>query len=48
MISKYNTITNVEDKNELHILPTDVRLTCPNFMEKTGPTRSTYPEEVVD
>ena len=48
MISKYNTITNIEDKDELHILPTDVRLTCPNFMEKTGPTRPTNPEEVVD
>ena len=40
-------ITNVEDKDELHILPTDVRLTCPNFIEKTGPTRPTNPEEVV-
>jgi len=48
MISKYNTISNVEEKDELHILPTDVRLTCPNFMEKTGPTRPTNPEEVVD
>ena len=35
-------------EDELHILPTDVRLTCPNFMEKTGPTRPTNPEEVVD
>ena len=34
-------------KDELHILPTDVRLTCPNFTEKTGPTRPTNPEEVV-
>ena len=41
-------ITNVADKDELHTLPTDVRLTCPNFMEKTGPTRPTNPEEVVD
>ena len=48
MISKYNTITNVEDKDELHILPTDVRLTCPNFTEKTEPTRPTNPEGVVD
>ena len=24
-------------KEELHILPTDVRLTCLHFMEKTGP-----------
>jgi len=35
-------------EDELHILPTDVRLTCPNFTEKTGPTRPTNPEEVVD
>ena len=35
-------------KDELHILPTDRRLTYPNFMEKTGPTRLTNPEEVVD
>ena len=41
-------IDNVADKDELHTLPTDVRLTCPNFMEKTAPTRPTNPEEVVD
>ena len=41
-------IDNVADKDELHTLPTDVRLTCPNFTEKTGPTRPTNPEEVVD
>ena len=35
-------------EDELHILPTDVRLTCPYFTEKTGPTRPTNPEEVVD
>ena len=35
-------------EDELHILPTDVRLTCPNFTEKTGPTRPINPEEVVD
>ena len=35
-------------EDELHILPTDVRLTRPNFTEKTGPTRPTNPEEVVD
>ena len=35
-------------KDELHIVPTDVRLTCPNFMEKTEHTRPTNPEEVVD
>ena len=35
-------------EDELHILPTDVRLTCPHFTAKTGPTRPTNPEEVVD
>ena len=35
-------------ENELHILRTDVRLPCPNFTEKMGPTRLTNPEEVVD
>src|SRR6185369_14784884 len=35
-------------EDELHILPTDVRLTCPYFTEKTGPTQPTNPEEVVD
>ena len=35
-------------EDELHILPTDVRLTCPYFTAKTGPTRPTNPEEVVD
>ena len=35
-------------EDELHILPSDVRLTCPNFTEKTGPTRPTNPEGVVD
>ena len=35
-------------EDELHILATDVRLTCPNFTEKTGPTRPTNPEEVAD
>ena len=35
-------------EDELHLLPTDVRLTCPNFTEKTGPTRPTNPEEVFD
>ena len=47
-LQKYSTIDNVTDKDELHTLPTDVRLTCPNFMEKMGPTRPTNPEEVVD
>ena len=41
-------IDNIADKDELHTLPTDVRLICPNFMEKMGPTRPTNPEEVVD
>ena len=35
-------------EDELHILPTDVRLTCPHFTAKTGPTRPTNPEEAVD
>ena len=35
-------------KDELHILPTDVRLTCLHFTEKTEPTRPAYLEEVVD
>ena len=35
-------------EDELHILSTDVRLTCQNFTEKTGPTRLSNPEEVVD
>jgi len=43
-----NTIDNVADKDELHTLPTDVRLTCPYFTAKTGPTRPNNPEEVVD
>ena len=38
-------MSTTEDK--LHILPTDVRLTCPTFMEKTGPTRQSTQEEVV-
>ena len=32
---------------ELHILPTDVMPTCPNFTGKTGPTRRSNPEEAV-
>ena len=35
-------------EDEFHILPIDVRLTCPYFTAKTGPTRPTNPEEVVD
>ena len=35
-------------KDELHILPTDVRPTCPYFTEKTGPTRQYNLEEEVD
>ena len=38
--SKYKTI-----KGELHILPTDVTLTCPIFTGKTGPTRRSTQEE---
>ena len=43
-----NTIDNIADKDELHTLPTDVWLTCPYFTAKTGPTRPTNPEEVVN
>jgi hypothetical protein len=32
-------------KDELHILPTDVRLTCLHFTEKTETTRQYNPEE---
>ena len=35
-------------KDELHILPTDVRPICPYFTEKTGPTRQYNPEEEAD
>ena len=35
-------------KEELHILPTDVRLTCLHFTEKTEPTRPSNPEVEVD
>ena len=35
-------------KDELHILPTDVRLTCLHFTEKTEPTRSSNLEEETD
>ena len=35
-------------KDELHILPTDVRPICPYFMEKTEPTRRSNPEEEAD
>ena len=35
-------------KDELHILPTDVRLTCLHFTEKTEPTRQSNPEEEAD
>ena len=48
MISKYNTITNVEDKDELHIFPTDMRPICMYFTEKMGPTRQSNPEEEAD
>ena len=32
-------------KEELHILPTDVRLTCLHFTEKEEPTRTSNLEE---
>ena len=35
-------------KDELHILPTDVRLTCLHFTEKTEPTRPSNLEVEVD
>ena len=35
-------------KDELHILPTNVRPTCPYFTEKTGPTRQSNSKEEVD
>ena len=35
-------------QGELHILPTDVLPTCPNFMEKTGPTQLSNQEEEDD
>ena len=35
-------------KDELHILPTDVRPICSYFMEKTEPTRQSNPEEEAD
>ena len=35
-------------KDELHILPTDVRPIYPYFMEKMGPTRQSNPEEEAD
>src|SRR6185437_14850012 len=43
--SKYITITTTTIKGELHILPTDVTPTCPNFTGKTGPTRRSTQEE---
>ena len=43
--SKYNTIATTTIKGELHILPTDVTLTCPIFTGKTGPTRRSNLEE---
>src|SRR6185312_3655473 len=43
--SKYNTITTTTIQGELHILPTDVMPTCPNFTGKTGPTRRSNQEE---
>jgi len=41
-------VDNVDDKEELHILPTDVRLTCLHFTEKTEPTRPSNLEEEAD
>jgi len=35
-------------KDELHILPTDVRLTCLHFTEKAEPTRTSNLEEKAD
>ena len=35
-------------KDELHILPTNVRLTWLHFTEKTEPTRPSNPEEEAD
>ena len=35
-------------KDELHILPIDVRLTCLHFTKKTEPTRPSNPEEEAD
>ena len=35
-------------KDELHILPTDVRLTCLHFTEKAEPTRTPNLEEEAD
>ena len=35
-------------KDELHILPTDVRLTCLHFREKVEPTRPSNLEEEAD
>ena len=48
--TSFKTIRQITSmsEDELHILPTDVRLTCPHFTAKTGPTRPTNPEEVVD
>jgi hypothetical protein len=35
-------------KDELHILPTNMRPTCMHFTEKTGPTRQSNPKEEAD
>ena len=47
-VSKYTTVDNVDDNEELHILPTDVKLTGPHFAEKAEPTRPSNLEEEVD
>ena len=45
--SKYNKVTATTIQGELHILPTDVMPTCPNFTGKTGPTQRSTQEEAV-
>ena len=41
-------VDNVDDKEELHILPTDVMLTCLHFTEKAEPTQLSNLEEEAD